>query len=164
MVDPATSALLGTVLTVMGVSLVAMVIIPVLPGQFIIWLAAFVYGLMAGWEAVGWPVLIFLTLLMIIASIADIAVSWWGAQKGGASNRAILTGCLVGTIGLIFFNALGALAGGLLGIIGYEYLDERDWRHAFRAGGGYLAGLVASLVVRFFIALAMVALFAWRTL
>jgi hypothetical protein len=132
-----------------------------LPGQFIIWLAAVIYGLLAGWENLGWPVFFILTLATLIASIIDLFAGWWGAKRGGASNRAIIAGFAVGLIGLIIFNALGALIGILLGIAGYEYLEDsdRDWQRALKAAGGYLVGLLVSLVVRFFIALGMVIFF-----
>jgi len=65
---------------------------------------------------------------------------------------------------LVVFNAFGALLGILLGIVGYEFRRNGDWRQSFRAGGGYLLGLLVSLVVRFFIAVAMVGVFALRVL
>lgn len=40
--------LIGT-FVIMGLSVVAMLAVPILPGQFIIWLVALVYGLIAGW-------------------------------------------------------------------------------------------------------------------
>ena len=39
---------------VMGLSLIIMLAIPILPGQFIIWLTALIFGLLAGWEILGW--------------------------------------------------------------------------------------------------------------
>lgn len=156
----ATGTLFTAVLLVMGISLVLMVVIPVLPGQFIIWLAALAYGLLAGWDALGWPVFLVLTVAMLVAAAIDLVAGWVGAKKGGAGNRAIVAGFVAGLVGLVVFNAFGALLGIFGGIVAVEYRRDKDWRRSLRAGGGYLLGLLVSLVARFFIALGMVGLFA----
>jgi len=147
-------------LLVMIVSLGLMLIIPVLPGQFIIWLAALVYGVMGGWESMGGGVFALLTVGMIAAAAIDFVAGWVGAQRGGASRKAIIIGLGVGLVGLIVFNAFGALVGVMLGLVGYEYSVDRDLRRAMKAGGGYLLGLLVSLIVRFLIAVGMVFAFA----
>jgi len=152
--------LYSVVLVVMVVSLVLMVVIPVLPGQFLIWLAALGYGLLAGWEKLGWLLFLLLTAGMLAAAVIDLIAGWMGAKRGGASTRAIVMGFALGVIGLIVFNVFGALVGIFGGIVGYEYLQSKDGRRALKAGVGYLGGLLVSLVARFFIALGMVGLFA----
>lgn len=145
---------------VMVVSLGLMLIIPVLPGQFIIWLAALIYGLMGGWESMGGGVFALLTVGMIAAAAIDFAAGWVGAQRGGASRQAIIIGLVAGLVGLIVFNAFGALIGVLGGIVGYEYSRDKDLQRALKAGGGYLLGLLVSLIIRFLIAVGMVFAFA----
>ncbi len=154
-----------TWLWLMVFSLLAMIIIPVLPGQFIIWLLAMIYGFLMGWDSLGGWVIAGLTLLMLLAAAVDAVAGWWGAKRYGAGGTAIAVGLAAGFLGLIFLNALGALAGVLLGIVGVEVLKNgKAWRQAFRAAGGYLLGLLVSLVVRFFIAVVMVGIFALRVL
>jgi uncharacterized protein YqgC (DUF456 family) len=82
---------IGT-LIVMGLSLILMVVIPVLPGQFIIWLAALVFGLIVGWAKLGWTTFILLTTLMLLAAIIDEIAGWAGAKTGGASWQGIAIG------------------------------------------------------------------------
>jgi uncharacterized protein YqgC (DUF456 family) len=65
-------------------------------------------------------------------------------------------------IGLLLFNAFGALIGAMLGIAGFEYLQNKDWKRSFKAAGGYLGGLLVSLVARFGIGVVMIIIFAWR--
>lgn len=153
-----------TWLMLMGVSLIAMLVVPVLPGQFIIWLLAMLYGFLMDWDSLGGWVIAILTLLMVLAAVADAVAGWWGAKRGGASTKAIIVGLVAGFIGLVFLNALGALAGILLGIVGVEYAARREWKPSFRAAGGYLLGLLVSLVVRFIFAGMMVGIFALRVL
>ena len=153
-----------TWLMLMGISLIAMLVIPVLPGQFIIWLLAMIYGFLMGWDSLGGWIVFLLTLLMVLAAVADAVAGWWGAKRGGAGTKAIIVGLVAGFIGLIFLNALGALAGILAGIVLVEYSARKEWKPSFRAAGGYLLGLLVSLVVRFFIAVGMVGVFALRVL
>ena len=160
--DPANSSLFTITLTAMGVSLILMVVIPVLPGQFLIWLAALIYGLLTGWEPFGLGMFVIISVLAIIASILDMVAGWAGAKRGGAGWAGIMWGAIVGLVGLIFFNALGALVGGIVGLLGYEYYRSEDWGQAWRAAKGYLWGLIASLIVRFVISVVMVGLFYWQ--
>jgi uncharacterized protein YqgC (DUF456 family) len=151
-------------LIAMGISLVFMVIIPILPGQFLIWLEALIFGLLVGWEYLGWGTFTTLTVLMMLAALIDFIAGWWGAKRGGASWPGIVTGLVVGFIGLIIFNAIGAIIGVLIGLGGYEYWQHRDGRRAWRATVGYLAGLLVSLVVRVGVSIIMIFIFAQRVL
>jgi len=160
MIDFAETPLLAATLIAMGVSLLLMVVIPILPGQFLIWLAALVYGILSDWQTLGGSTFLTLTLLMILAAAIDFVAGWLGARKGGASWPGIAIGLGLGLVGLIIFNALGAILGVLIGIIGYEYYGQKqEWSQAWRAGLGYLSGLLVSLVIRFAISIVMVVIF-----
>ena len=65
---------------------------------------------------------------------------------------------------MIIFELPGAIIGALLGIAGYEYRKSKDWKHSFKAAAGYVAGLLASFVVRFGIAVIIVIIFVIRVL
>ena len=149
---------------VMGLSLIAMLAIPILPGQFIIWLTALVYGLIAGWSVLGWGTCILLTVLMLIAGLIDEVAGWLGAKGGGASWTAIAVGFILGLIGMLLFELPGAIVGAVAGIAYVEYRKNKDWNHSLKAAGGYVAGLLGSFVVRFGIAVVMVIIFAFRVL
>lgn len=149
-------------LVVMGISLVLMVVIPIVPGQFIVWLAAVIYALVAGWETLGWPVFWALTTMMLIAAAVDFVLGALGARAGGASLWGLAGGFALGLVGLIFVNALGAVAGMLLGLLAVEWYRRKDFAQAWRASKGYLAGLLASVIFRFILAVLMVLLFLWK--
>ena len=151
-------------LIVMGLTLIIMLAIPVLPGQLIIWLTALIFGLLAGWEILGWSTFILLTVLMIIAGLTDEVGKWLGAKSGGASWPAIVIGLITGFIGMLIFELPGAIIGALLGITWYEYRKDKNWKRSFKAAAGYVAGLLASFVVRFGIAVGMVVIFTIRVL
>ena len=164
MVDSTIHGLAVWMLVAMGITVVFMIIIPILPGQFLIWLEALIFGLLGGWAVMGGGTFAILTVLMILAAIIDGVAGWWGARRGGASGRAIVVGLIVGFVGLIFFNAIGAIIGVLLGIGVYEYLQHKDSRIARKAAVGYLTGLLVSLVVRVGVAVLMIFVFAQKVL
>lgn len=125
---------------VMGLSLIAMLAIPILPGQFIIWLTALIYALIAGWPVLGWGTFILLTVLMLMAGLLDEVAGWLGAKGGGASWTAIVVGFILGFIGMSLFNFVGAILGAVAGIAYVEYRKNKDWNRSLRAAGGYVAG------------------------
>lgn len=150
-------------LILMALSVLAMVAVPILPGQFFIWLIALIYGLISGWSALGWPTFTALTVLMLIAGLMDEVAGWLGAKGGGASWKAILVGFVIGFIGMSLFNFPGAVLGALFGIAWVEYRKDQDWPRSLKAAAGYVAGLLGSFVIRFGIAVVMVILFVLRT-
>jgi len=155
---------LTSALIVMGLSLIAMLAIPILPGQFIIWLTALVYGLIVGWSVLGWGTFVTLTVLMLIAGLTDEVARWVGARAGGASWKAIAAGIALGLLGMIVFELPGAILGAIIGIAYVEYRGNKDWKRSLKAAGGYVAGWLASFVVRFGIVVLMVIIFMYRVL
>jgi uncharacterized protein YqgC (DUF456 family) len=155
-----TLALIATFL-IMFVGLLGTVL-PVLPGTVLILLGALFYAVLDGFQSVGWPTLLVLGLLTIVATTADIWVGGLGARAGGASGWSILAGLLGGLIGLIFFSLPGAVIGAVLGVLLSEIVRVRDWKQALKAGGGWAAGWLLSVVVQLVLGLAMVVIFIWQ--
>jgi uncharacterized protein YqgC (DUF456 family) len=155
-----TLALIATFL-IMFVGLVGTVL-PVLPGTVLILLGALFYAVLEGFHSIGWPTMLVLAVLTAAATTADIWVGGLGARAGGASGWSILAGLLGGLIGLIFFSLPGAVLGAVLGVLVSEIVRVRDWRQALKAGGGWAAGWLLSVLVQLGLGLAMVAIFIWQ--
>ena len=148
----------------MGLSLIAMLAIPILPGQFVVWATALIYALIKGWSVLGWGTVILLTILMITAGLTDEVARWLGAKGGGASWTAIAVGFGLGAVGMLLFELPGAILGATVGITYVEYRRNKDWKRSLKAAGGYVAGWLGSVMVRFGIAVVMVIIFAFRVL
>jgi hypothetical protein len=146
---------------VLFISLFAMMIgliftiIPPIPGMLVIWAAAVGYGLMLGWEKLGWVAFSLLTFLMILGFVADTLAGQFGAKIGGASCLAVAVGTVVGfTLGILgsFFTPVVGCLAGLFGTLGGILLVERhrqgDWNTAINAMKGYLAGNAAGIMVK----------------
>lgn len=161
MKEPAGTIALVLTLLIMLVGLIG-IVVPVLPGTILIFLAALIYALVEGFRAIGWATLIILGMLAIIATTADIWASSIGAKMGGASGWSVLFGMLGGLGGFVIFNLPGAIIGAILGVMLTEIVRLGDWKQALKAGSGWALGWVLSTIVQLGIGLTMVAIFAWQ--
>jgi uncharacterized protein YqgC (DUF456 family) len=142
-------------LSVMVIGLI-FTVIPPLPGIIIIWAAAIGYGMLLGWEQLGWLTFSFLTFLMILGLVADLAAGQMGAKMGGASCWAIGVGTIVGfgagiiisLFGTPVAGCLAGVAGTLGGILLVERFRYGDWRMAMNATKGYMAGTTAGIIAK----------------
>jgi uncharacterized protein YqgC (DUF456 family) len=135
------------------------IVVPVLPGLILIWLAALGYGLLVGWGASGPWLFAVITLLGATGTGAEIWVTGAGARVAGASMWSIAAGIVLAVVGLIFFNLLGAVVGLVIGMLLAEYYRQRDWRKALTSAGGTAAGCGVSYGVKILLGLGMIG--AW---
>jgi len=161
MPQPLNDIVLGLTFVVMFIGLVG-IILPVVPGSILIFLAALGYALLDGFHTVGWITLLAMGLLAAAATTADIWATSMGARAGGASGWSILAGMVGGLVGLLFFSLPGSIVGALLGMFLVEVLRVKDWRKALKSGGGWLLGWLLSTVIELALGLVMVAVFVWR--
>jgi uncharacterized protein YqgC (DUF456 family) len=139
-------------------------VLPIIPGTVLIFLAALVYALLEGFRAIGWPTLVVLGLLALVATTADIWASSIGAKMGGASGWSVLTGLIGGLAGFLLFTLPGAIVGAILGVLLVEMIRVGDWKQALKAGSGWAIGWVLSTVLQLGIGLIMVVIFVWQVL
>lgn len=144
-------------------------VLPALPGIALIWIAALIYAIAEGFTSLTPLVFGVITVLAAIGLAADFFLTQAATRFSGASWQATVAGVIGGIVGMVlgfFIGGIGAGPGGiigaLLGVIGVEYLHRRDLRAAVKAGGGWLAGCLASRLMQFVIALVMVAIFVWQ--
>lgn len=140
-------------------------ILPVLPGPSIIWLGAMAWAWGDGFEHIGWPRLVVLGALAIVAAGADFALSSWGARRSGASWRGIAAASVGGFVGLLVFSIPGAVIGAAIGLViteaaGEHGMDAEGMRRAWRSGRGMLLGWIVGIAVQATIGILMAAIFA----
>jgi len=157
-------------LVAMVVGLVG-VVLPVIPGVGFIWLAVLAYSLAERFATIDPLTFTILTVLAAAGVSADLWMSQLGAKAGGASVLAMVAGIVGGAIGAlvgaVFFGVgavPGAVLGALIGVVAVEWHRRKDWREAFKAGGGWLVGCTLSGGVQLVIALLMIAIFVWQAL
>jgi hypothetical protein len=144
--------------------------LPVVPGPVLIWLGALMWAANDGFQAVGWPTLLFLGILTVLAWSSDLFLTAVFSRRVGASWKAILGAILGGFIGGIFFGGwipiLGTLVatvvGAVVGMVAMEVLDKRDLRLALRSTQGYVLGVLASSALEALLAVVMILVFIWQ--
>src|SRR3989304_2837126 len=100
----------------------AMLLLPILPGLWVMWIAALVYALGTGF---GTPALILMGAK---------------ARVSGASWLAIGVALLGAVIGSILLPPLGVLLLAVAGLFLVEYLRIKDWRKALESTKGLALG------------------------
>jgi uncharacterized protein YqgC (DUF456 family) len=147
--------LLAAVLVALGI---AGLLLPALPGPPLL-LAGFVLAAWAeGFEKVGWPALLGIAALGLLASFIDFAAGSFGAKRFGASKSG-MTGALIGSLVGIFFGLPGVLLGPLLGAIAGELIARRSPEAASRAGVGAALGLAIGAAAKLGLAFMMIGVF-----
>jgi hypothetical protein len=135
-------------------------VVPVLPGLLIMWLAALGYGFATGFSTLGIVVFVAISLLAIGGSLVDNLLMGVGAKQGGASWLTILVALLAGLLGTLFLPPFGGFVLAPLAILLLEYLRLRNWNEAWRSLRGLATGWGAAYFVRILIGLAVIGLWA----
>ncbi len=145
-------------------------VLPLVPGPVFIWLGVLVWAANDGFQAVGWPTLLFLGLLTVLAWASDLLFTTLFSRRMGASWKAVLGAILGGFAGGILFGGwipivgtlVATVLGAIAGMVGMEFLDKRDLRVALKSTQGYLVGVLASSLLEAMLAIAMILIFAWQ--
>ncbi|MBL8097165.1 MAG: DUF456 domain-containing protein [Anaerolineales bacterium] len=159
-------ALLVVTLLVMAVGLVGAVV-PILPGSWLIWLAAIGYGLAQG--VLGQPVfdgwiggvaIVIMTLLAIADLVLEYVVTHSVAHQEGISGWSTAASIVLGLVGLPFFPPFGSLVGAVGGLFVVEYFRKgKDWRKALKGVKGYAKGTGWAIVAEVALCLVMIGVF-----
>ena len=152
----------GLIILSMIVGLIG-VIVPIIPGIFMVWLGVFIYVWHFGFDVISIGLFIFITLIVLIAGTSDLWLPIFGAQKAGAAKRTIITGFVGAIVGslLIPIPILGTIIGYALGILLGEYHKRRDWDQAWVASKGGLAGWGIATIIQLVACILIILIFMW---
>ena len=149
--------LLAVVLVLVGI---AGVILPALPGIPLV----FAGLLLAAWADdfvhVGWLPLTVLGLLTLHSFAVDILATVVGAQRVGASRKA-LWGTFLGSIVGVFFMPIGLFVGPLAGALLGEYWHTRELGRSTKVGLATWLGILLGFALKLALVIAMLGLFAF---
>lgn len=84
-------------------------ILPIFPGNVVMWIAALIYGLVFGFGTFGGVMFAIITLLMIIAVLADNFLMGAKAREKGADWGSIVLALIAGIIGTIMLPPIGGI-------------------------------------------------------
>jgi len=153
---------MSAVLWVLATVLVAVgfvgIVIPALPGTILVYAGLLLAAWTDGFERVGVLTLVVLGVLAAGSYAIDFIAAAMGAQRLGASRRAVV-GAGLGTLGGLFFGIPGLILGPFVGAVAGELTVDRDVRRAGRAGLAAWIGFVVGMGVKIGVAVGMVAIF-----
>jgi uncharacterized protein len=133
-------------------------IIPIFPGNVVMWFAALFYGLAFGFGRLGGILFAVITLLMIIAVLADNFLMGAKAREKGASWGSIAMALLAGVVGTFIFPPIGGLIAAPLVLYLAEFRRLEDSAEATIVVKALLTGWGLAFVVRFGIGVVMIGL------
>lgn len=128
-----------------------------IPGNFVVALNAFWYGVATNFQTVTFSFVLTLIIIAAAVEFAEYSIIALGARRYGASRwgvvGAILGGVVGGLSGFTFSPIFGAIVGGFLGVILGTMLLEliikgRNIKAAFHAMLGALIGKVGGLTIK----------------
>jgi uncharacterized protein YqgC (DUF456 family) len=142
-----------------------------LPGSWMTLAAIVIYAAATRFSTVGWQMLLVMAAVAAAGEIVEsllgvVYVARKGATKWGVLGAFVggLAGAAIGTaiiplIGSILFGFIGAFAGA----VASEYLYYRSLDRALRTGFFTFVGKLLAMLVKFALALVVLALFIYRT-
>lgn len=146
---------LTTVLMLVGL---AGVIVPLLPGNILILVAALLHKWLLP-DTITWGVVGWIAVICAVSIVADFGGTILGARLFGGGKWGMAgagTGAFVG----MFFSLPALILGTIFGAVAAEKLiAKKSGRTALLAGVGAATGFVVSTVVRLVCALAMIGVF-----
>jgi uncharacterized protein YqgC (DUF456 family) len=130
-------------------------VLPVLPGAPLIFIGALLAAWAEDFQYLGPWSLVLLGALAALAVAVDFIASAFGAQRFGASGRAV-AGATLGALVGIFFGPGGVLVGPFVGAVLGELTVRRSLAAAGRAGVGAALGLALGTAAKLAIAFGMI--------
>lgn len=138
---------------------VAGTVLPVLPGLGLILVAGVVYGIVVGFGAVGWTVVVLMAALALGGTGAKYVVAGRRAAGSEPATTTLLFATVGGIVGFFAIPVVGFPIGGALGVLVAQYRRTGDWRRAWTATRSVLVGFGLGALVEVATGLAMVV--AW---
>jgi uncharacterized protein YqgC (DUF456 family) len=147
--------LLAASLVILGIAGLAL---PALPGAPLLFGGLVVAAWAEDFTYLGTGSIVVLAVLALLTYPVDILAGALGAQKFGASKKAMV-GAGIGAVVGIFFGIFGIIIGPFAGAMVGELMQQWEVRKAGLSGIGATLGLLLGAVAKLAIAFMMIALF-----
>ena len=148
--------LLAFVLVLVGI---AGSVLPALPGVPMVFAGLLLAAWVDDFQRVSLWVVGLLGFLTLISVVVDFAATALGAQRVGATRKAIL-GAAIGTLAGVFLGIPGLILGPFIGAVIGELLSHGEVQKATRAGFATWMGLIFGTLAKIALAFTMLGVFA----
>lgn len=136
------------------------VVIPIVPGLALIWVAALIHGFLVGFNAFGIAVLVIMTALLVTSLVLGFVIPRKAASESGASGWSQL-GAMAGAVaGFFLIPVVGVIIGALAGLLAVELSIKGNWDDAWAATKATAKGFGVSALVDVGIGTVMIALWS----
>ncbi len=133
-------------------------IIPIFPGNVVMWLAALIYGLIFEFGKLGGVMFAIITVLMLVAVSADNLLMGAKAREKGADWGSIILALTAGIVGTMVLPPIGGIIAAPLVLYLMEMQRLGDSDEAKRVVKALLTGWGLAFMVRFGIGVVMFSL------
>ncbi len=124
-------------------------VIPIFPGNAVMWIAALIFGLVHGFGVAGLIFFVIITILTIVAMLADNVLMGAKAREKGAAWRSIFLALFAGLIFTFVFPPIGGIIAAPMVLFASEYYRLNDRGKAIEVMRGLLVGWGWSFLARF---------------
>jgi uncharacterized protein YqgC (DUF456 family) len=142
------------------------------PGNFLIVVSSFVYGIITSFAQYSFAFVITLLLIVLLVEFLEYMLIVLTAKKYGASKWGI-TGAIVGGIGGAISGAfitpvVGAIIGSIIGVFAgatlLEFFKSYDIREALLSGVGAFLGKIGGLSIKICGAVTIIIMIGYKVL
>ena len=132
------------------------ILVPVLPGLFLVWIATVGTVLVQGTDLAGWLVALLLTCLFAAGTAATILLPAREGRQGGAPTSTFVLAAVGAVVGFFVLPVLGIIVGALLGLFVGERRRLGDNREAVAATGRVLRAYGLGVLIEALIGVTMI--------
>ncbi|MBE0583283.1 MAG: DUF456 domain-containing protein [Desulfofustis sp.] len=148
-------------LGIMGLGLFGL-IVPIFPGNTVIWAATLTYGLVSGFDSRAFWFFVPITLLTVVALGADNVLMGTKAKQAGASWTSIGITLLAAFIASVVLTPFAGLVAAPLTLFLAEFFrNKQDAKLAWEITRGLMIGCGWAFIVRFSLGAITMGLYAW---
>jgi uncharacterized protein YqgC (DUF456 family) len=139
---------------------IAGTILPALPGVPLVFGGMLLAAWAGGFTVIGWPTLVVLGVLTVIAVVVDFVAGLLGAKRVGASGWALF-GAAVGTVVGMFLGLIGLILGPFVGAVLGELIAGSTLRRSTIVGVGAWIGFLFGTLAKIALCFTMLGVFVF---
>lgn len=138
------------------------IVVPILPGIFLIWLGVGLYVWQTGFEVISLPLFLLISFIVLLAGTSDLWLPFFGAKRSGAAKRSYLLSTVGAIIGSFLLPVIGTIIGFVLGLFVGEYWKHQDAGTAVSVSWGGLKGWGIATLIQLVAGVWVIGLFVWQ--
>jgi uncharacterized protein YqgC (DUF456 family) len=137
-------------------------IVPIFPGNVVIWASTLTYALVTGFDTRAWWFFVPISVLTIAATSADNLFMGGKARQAGASWRGIIIALITAFVTSLVLTPIAGLVAAPAALFIHEFFRlDQDGKEAWMVTRGLMLGCGWAFVTRFALGVLQVSLYAW---